>query len=124
MLTTIKKLLASLILNLGSECLQSGSVPPLSCGYLSHLCSIGASLPLTRETISICLPCLICLGLPQRRLHQKEAGNLKAPSLHLSHHLSLFCSHPLFLNLFLCLLRSDKKFGVVNTLSLAHKKKK
>lgn len=54
---------------------------PPSGGNLSHLCEVGASLPLTRETISICLPRLICLGL---LLHQKGAGNLKAPSLHLS----------------------------------------
>lgn len=48
------------------------------------VCSVGTPLPLTRETISICLPCLICLGLSWQRLHQNDAGNLKAPSLHLS----------------------------------------
>lgn len=47
-----------------------------------RICTASERLfPLTRGTTSICLPRLICHGLSAQRLHQKDAGNLKAPSL-------------------------------------------
>lgn len=86
------------------------------------VCSVGTPLPLTRETISICLPCLICLGLSWQRLHQNDAGNLKAPSLHLS--LSFALSSFFFSPALPLFVLFRQKLGVANAFSLAHQKRK
>lgn len=83
MLTQIEKRLTRALLNFWSECKKAGC----QIGCLLPVTARASSerpFPFTRETISSCPPCLICLGLSWQKLHKNDTGNLKAPSLHLS----------------------------------------
>lgn len=98
-------LLASLIRNVRSGCLQAGGVQK-SVSHLAvtrHICVA----VLLEKLLPSAGPRLICLGLSVRRLHQKGTGDLKAPSFHRSTSFFPFCSHLLSPNLFLRRFCSD-----------------
>lgn len=103
-------LLASLIRNVRSGCLQAGGVQK-SVSHLAvtrHICVA----VLLEKLLRSAGPRLICLGLSVRRLHQKGTGDLKAPSFHRSTSFFPFCSHLLSPNLFLRSVLLRRKLGV------------